>query len=48
MKDDSYAGPIQAGPSFMQAITNGVSYLSTSTLGRRLSENDLADDSRTR
>lgn len=46
--NDSYAGPIQVGPSFMQAIENGVPYLSTPTSGRRLSESNLTDDSRTK
>ena len=45
--DDGYAGPIQAGPSFMQAIPRGLPYLSTFTMSRRLSESNLADDSRT-
>ena len=45
--DDGYAGPIQAGPSFMQAIERGLPHLSTLTWGRRLSESNLADDSRT-
>lgn len=48
MIDDNYAGPIQAGPSFMQAVKDSAPYLLTSTCNRRLSESNLADHRRTK
>lgn len=45
MMNDSYAGLIQAGPSFMQAIG---SLFVDIFWGRRLSGDNLADDSRTK
>lgn len=41
-------GNTHGGPSFMQVVKDSVPYLSICTLGRRLSETNLADHSRTK